>query len=129
MLGPVISVENAIAEYRKKLVENLELQKAHRGLEALAGTTAAAAPRALTLREIEDIGALSDAQKLVSTRVQEHTVTGGKLLAETGISFDRWCAIVGTLDAGRDPALEPQAADALVKRNLVQRTYRLRVKS
>jgi hypothetical protein len=129
LLGPVISVENAIAEYRKKLVENLELQKAHRGLEALAGTTAAAAPRALTLREIEDIGALSDAQKLVSTRVQEHTVTGGKLLAETGISFDRWCAIVGTLDAGRDPALEPQEADALVKRNLVQRTYRLRVKS
>lgn len=129
LLGHVISVENAIAEYRKKLVENLELQKAHRGLEALARATGAAAPRALALKDVEDVGALSEAQKLVSTRVQEHTVTGGKLLAETGISFDRWCAIVGALDAGRDPALEPQEADALVKRNLVQRTYRLGVKS
>jgi len=129
LLGHVISVENAIAEYRKKLVENLEVQKAHRGLEALARATGAAAPRALTLKEVEDVGALSEAQKLVSTRVQEHTVAGGKLLAVTGISFDRWCAIVGALDAGRDPALEPQEADALVKRNLVQRTYRLGVKS
>lgn len=129
LLGHVISVENAIAEYRKKLVENLELQKANRGLEALARAMGAAAPRALSLKEVEDAGALAEAQKLVSTRVQEHTVAGGRLLAETGISFDRWCAIVGALDAGRDPSLEPQEADALVKRNLVQRTYRLGVKS
>ncbi|MBK9386453.1 MAG: hypothetical protein IPN34_16700 [Planctomycetes bacterium] len=129
LLGHVISVENAIAEYRKQLVANIELQKAHRGLEALARATGAAAPRSLTIKDVEEVGALSDAQKLVSTRVQEQTVAGGKLLAETGISFDRWCAIVGALDAGRDPALEPQEADALVKRNLVQRTYRLGVKS
>jgi hypothetical protein len=129
LLGHVISVENAIVEYRKKLLENTDLQKALRGVEALARATGASAPKALTLQDVEDVGAISEAQKLVSTRVQEHTVTGCKLLVETGISFDRWCAIVGALDAGRDPALEPQEADALVKRNLVQRTYRLGVKS
>ncbi|WP_434345633.1 hypothetical protein ACN6A1_27025 [Myxococcus virescens] len=129
LLGHVISVENAIAEYRKKLIEYAELQKTHRGLEALARATGASAPRALTLKEVEDIGALSDAQKLVSARVQEHTIAGGKLLTGTGITFDRWCVIVTALDSGRDPALEPQEADALVKRSLVQRTYRLGVKS
>lgn len=129
LLGHVISVENAIAEYRKKLVENAELQRAHRGLEALARATGASVPQALTIKGVEDVGALSEARRLVSARVQEHTVTGGKLLGDTGISFDRWCAIVGALDAGRDPALEPQEADALVKRSLLQRTYRLGVKS
>jgi hypothetical protein len=129
LLAHVISVENAIAEYRKRLLASAEMQKAHRGLEALASATGATAPRVLTLKDVEDVVALCEAQKLVSARVQELTVTGGKLLAGTSISFDRWCTIVDALDAGRDPALEPQEADALVKRNLVQRTYRLGVKA
>ena len=129
LLGHVITVENVMAEYRKKLIESVDLQKASRGLEALARATGVSVPQAVTIKDVEDVGALSDAQKLVSTRVQEHAVAGGKLLAETGISFDRWCTIVGALDAERDPALEPQEADALVKRSLLQRTYRLGVKS
>ncbi|MBL9076017.1 MAG: hypothetical protein JNL08_00855 [Planctomycetes bacterium] len=129
LLGHVMSVENVIAEYRKKLVENGELRKAHRGLEALARATGASAPRTFTLQEIEDIGSLCEAQKLLRTRVQEYAVAGGKLLGDTGVGFDRWCAIVAALDAERDPALEPQEAEALVRRNLVQRTYRLGVKS
>jgi len=128
LVGHVITVENSVAEYRKKLVENTALYKSHRGAEALARATGATAPRGLTLKEIEDIGSLSEALKLVGTRAQEHAATGDSLLADTGISFDRWCQIVSALDAGRDPALEPQEADALVSRNLVQRTYRLGVK-
>lgn len=128
LVGNVMSVENAITDYRKKLVANTDLHKAHRGVEALARATGATAPTGLTLQEIEDVGSLSDARKLVSIRAQEHADTGGSVLAGTGISFDRWCAIVAALDAGRDPALEPQEADALVSRNLVQRTYRLGVK-
>jgi len=128
LVGHVMSVENAIADYRKKLVANTDLHKAHRGVEALARATGATAPIGLTLQEIEDVGSLSDARKLVSIRAQEHADTGRSVLAGTGISFDRLCAIVAALDAGRDPALEPQEADALVSRNLVQRTYRLGVK-
>lgn len=129
LLGHVISVENAVAEYRKRLVEGAELQRAHRGLEALARATGTTNPRSLSIKDVEDVGSLAEAQKLITARVQEHTVAGGKLLSETGVSFDRWCAIVSALDAGRDPALEPQEADALVKRGFVQRTYRLGVKS
>jgi hypothetical protein len=128
LVGHVISVENSVAEYRKKLVENFDLQRAHRGVEALARATGAATHPGLTLKEIEDVGSLAEAQKLVRTCAQEHAVNGSSLLADTGISFDRWCAIVGALDAGHDPALEPQEADALVSRNIVQRTYRLGVK-
>ncbi|GEP02269.1 hypothetical protein [Methylobacterium oxalidis] len=128
LLGNVITIENAIAEYRRRLVESAELQKVHRGLEALAQATGAASPNPLSLKEVEDVGALAMAQKLERARVQESAVEGGKLLGDAGISFERWCAIVGALDAGHDPALEPQEAEALVKRNLVQRTYRLRLK-
>ena len=129
LLGHVISVENAVSEYRKRLVESAELQRAHRGLEALARATGTTSPRSLSIKDVEDVGSLAEAQKLITARVQEHTVAGSKLLGETGVSFDRWCAIVSALDAGRDPALEPQEADALVKRGFVQRTYRLGVKS
>ncbi|MGK3990746.1 hypothetical protein WME99_47310 [Sorangium sp. So ce136] len=129
LLSHVLSVENAISEYRKRLVESAELQKAQRGLDALARATGMASPKPLGIKEVEDAGALIQAQKLVSTRVQENTVAGGKLLGDAGISFDRWCAIVTALDAGRDPALEQQEADALVMRGLVQRTYRIGVRS
>jgi hypothetical protein len=129
LLGHVITVENAIAEYRKRLVESPALRTAHRGVEALARATGTAPPPAVTLKEVEDVGALAEARKLVTARLQEHAWAGGELLTGTGISFDRWCAIVGSLDAGHDPTLEPQEAEALVKRNLVQRTYRLGVKS
>ena len=128
LIGHIMSVENAIAEYRKKLLESAGLQKAHRGLQALALATGAAAPVAFSLKDVEEAGALFEGQKLVSSRIQNNTAAGDKMLANTGLSFDRWCAIALALDAGRDPALEPQEADALVKRNLVQRTYRLGVK-
>jgi hypothetical protein len=128
LVGHVMSVENAVTDYRKKLVANTDLHKAHRGVEALARAAGAVAPSGLTLQEIDDAGSLSEAGKLVTTRALDHADSGAALLAGTGISFDRWCAIVAALDSERDPALEPQEADALVRRNLVQRTYRLGVK-
>ena len=86
-------------------------------------------PYRLTLKDIEAAGALSTAAQRVQAAVHEASVMGSSRLSDTPVSFDRWCAIVRALDAGRDPALEPQEADALVKRNIVERTYRLGVKS
>ncbi|MCA9626896.1 MAG: hypothetical protein KC766_04500, partial [Myxococcales bacterium] len=74
-------------------------------------------------------GPIAEGQKLVGARLQETATAGGKVLDGTGVSFDRWCAIVATLDAGKEPAIEAQEADALVKRGLVQRTYRLGARS
>ena len=125
LLGHVLSVENAVAEYRKRLLESADLLRSHRGLEALASAAGTAAPKPLGIKDVEEVGALSEALKLVKARVHENTVSGGKVLGAAGVSFERWCVIVGALDAGRDPALEAQEADALVGRGLVQRTYRL----
>ena len=125
LLGHVLSVENAVAEYRKLLIESADLLRSQRGLEALAAADGSATPKTLSIKDVEDAGALSEAVKLVKARVHENTLSGEKLLGSTGVSFERWCAIVAALDAGRDPTLETQEADALVGRSLVQRTYRL----
>ncbi|MGT2430347.1 hypothetical protein ACU4HD_19530 [Cupriavidus basilensis] len=129
LLGHVLSVENAVTEYRKRLVVSPDLLRSQRGLDALASANGTTAPKPLGLKDVEDAGALTEAQKVVKTRVQEISVVAGKQLDGSGVSFDRWCAIVAALDAGHDPALEPQEADALVKRGLVQRTYRLGAQS
>lgn len=129
LLGHVLSVENAVAEYRKRLLENPNLVRSQRGLDALAIATGGTAPKPLGLKEIEGTGPLAEGQKLVGARLQETATTGGKVLDATGVSFDRWCAIVATLDAGKEPAIEAQEAEALVRRGLVQRTYRLGARS
>lgn len=129
LLGHVMSIENAIAEYRKTLVASVELQKAERGLEALVLANGTVSPKPISIKDVEEAGALTEAQKLVNVQIQQNAVAGGKLLGDAGVGFDRWCAIVAALDAGRDPALEQQEADALVKRGFVQRTYRLGARS
>lgn len=125
LLASVQSVENAVAEYRQRLLAAPNVQRAQRGLEALLNAAGFPSPAALTVKDLEVAGALSSAAKVVQGRVQECTVEGGKRLQSTGVSFDRWCNIVAALDAGRDPSLEAQEADALVARNLILRTYRL----
>ncbi len=128
LLGAILTVENAVAEYRRRLLEGQELLQSQRGLEALTRALGTTVMKPLGLKDIEDAGALIEAQKVVKARVQENSAAGGKLLGDGGMTFDRWCAIVTALDAGRDPALEPQEAEALVKRGLIQRTYRLGVR-
>jgi len=125
LLGNVLSVENTIAEYRQTLAASEDLQRSHRGSDALARASGGIAPRPLSTRDIEGAGALSEGLKLVNERVHDNAVSATATLAGTGVSFERWCAIVARLDAGRDPGLETQEADALVDRGLVQRTYRL----
>lgn len=125
LLGAVTTVENAVTEYRKGLVKNPDLLRSLRGLDALACALGRTEPKPLSIKDVEDAGALITAQALVKERIQDNNAAGEALLHGAGVSFDRWCAIVAALDVGSDPALEPQEADALVQRGLVQRTYRL----
>lgn len=125
LVGHVLTVENAITDYRRRLVERSDLQRAQRGVEALGVVTGRPTSRALGLKDIEDAGALVEAVKLVTGRIQKNAVSGSSQLTSTGVSFERWCAIVAALDAGRDPGLETQEAEALVRVGLVQRSYRL----
>ena len=125
LLGYVFSVENAVTDYQKCLVASPDLHRSQRGFEALASALGTTAPKPLGLKDIENAGALTEAQKLVQVRIQENSVAAHKQLDGAGVTFDRWCTIVAALDAGRDPTLEQQEAEELVKRGFVQRTYRL----
>jgi hypothetical protein len=125
LLGHVLTVENAVSEYRRRLAESQDLVRSQRGLEALAAALGTAAPKTFGIKDIEAAGALSDGIKVVKARVHENSVVGGRQLGTIGVSFERWCAVVAALDSERDPALEAQESDALVDRGLVQRTYRL----
>lgn len=125
LLGHVRSVENAVAAYRRQLLDAPNLARTHRGLEALAIASGKTPPKSLVIQDIEAAGALADAQKRVAEHLQKTEAEGGKRLDGSSVSFDRWCQVVEALDGDRDPSLEPQEADALVKRGLVQRTYRL----
>ncbi|ALJ34260.1 hypothetical protein D9623_00370 [Azospirillum brasilense] len=125
LLSSVITVENAVTEYRKRLLEDPQLFWSQRSREALAHALGVAGPKPLTFTDIEDAGSLVAAQALVKAHTQGNSAEGEALLHGAGVSFDRWCAIVAALDDGRDPDLALQEADALVRRGLIQRTYRL----
>ncbi|MGY0780583.1 hypothetical protein ACW7BC_22070 [Azospirillum argentinense] len=125
LLSSVITVENAVTEYRKRLLEDPQLFRSQRSREALAHALGVAGPKPLTFTDIEDAGSLVAAQALVKAHTQGNSAEGEALLHGAGVSFDRWCAIVAALDDGRDPDLALQEADALVRRGLIQRTYRL----
>lgn len=125
LLGQVLSVENAISTYRCNLLENPTLVLAQRGLDALAIASGTPPSTPIGINDIDDAGPLSAAQDLVRTRLHQASLDGGHLLEGTGVSFDRWCAIVSAVDAGLDPGIEPQESEALVNRGFLQRTYKL----
>jgi uncharacterized protein YukE len=103
LVANVQSLENAVTEYRQRLLATSSLQAAYRGLEALAVACGDSPPYRLTLKDIEAAGALSTAAQRVQAAVHEASVMGSSRLSDTPVSFDRWCAIVRALDAGRDP--------------------------
>jgi hypothetical protein len=125
LLGQVLTVENAISTHRCDLLEYPTLVQAQRGLEALAIASGTPPSSPLGIKDIEDSEQLSAAQVLVRSRIHQASLDGGHLLEGTGVSFDRWCAIVSALDAGLDPGIEPQESEALVNRGFLQRAYKL----
>ena len=129
LLASIQSVENAASEYRQRLLDSPNLQKAQRGLEALALVAGDPAQHPLTAKDLEAAGALSSALQLVRRATHDAAVSGASRLSGTAVSFERWSAVVAALDGGRDPGLEAQEAEALVARGFIQRTYRLGVRA
>ena len=125
LVGQLMTLENAVRDYQGRLLEDARLHRVQRGLEALAQASMTQAPPAVTPKDIEVASSLAAAVKLVQDRMHAGAAEGGKLIGATGLTFDRWCEIVAKLDSTEDPRLEPQEAEALVRRGLVERTYRL----
>jgi hypothetical protein len=129
LLAAIQSVENVVTEYRQRLLASAELQKAQRGIEALSLAVGDPSPRQLTAKDLELAGALSSAVQNVQKAIHDAASSGAHRLFGTGISFERWGAVVFALDAGRDPELETQEAASLVDGGFIQRTYRLGVRA
>lgn len=123
--GQVLSLENAVKAYRKNLLNDTSVQSIEHGLNALLQITGTTPRKSLDLPELEAAGSLKAAIALVEERRREGVTVAEKILAQTGVSFDRWQRVVADIEQGRDPQLEPQEADNLVARGLLIRTYRL----
>ena len=125
LLGPVITVENTVSDYRQRLAEKAELVRAYQGLVVLTRIKKKDSPQQIGVKEIEAAGTLAEGQKLVQNNIVKYRTNGDGIISATGVSFDRWCKIANALESDRDPEMDPKEAESLVMHGFVRRSYRL----
>jgi len=124
LAGHVLTFENAITGYRKRLLETKDLQSIERGLSALLLDQGKPQRKTLDLPELEAAGSLKAGKGTLDFR-SEWVQAGNALLSGAAVSFERWQRVVAEIDAGRDPHLDPAEAESLASRGFIRRTYRL----
>lgn len=125
LVANVMSVENAVADYRQRLLKTPMLHKTHRGVTAIDDAKGRPATNGLTSQAIENAGPLKAAKQMVVDTVRGFEAVMERDLAPAGVSAARWIEIVGDVDGNRDPAIEAPEADGLVREGLMRRTYQL----
>jgi hypothetical protein len=123
--GHVLTLENSITDYHKRLLEMRDVREIETGLNALLRVTNQPERRALTLQELQSTESLCAALALVEERRTAWVNQGNEILDGAGVTFDRWRRIMADLEAGRDPEISNAEADGLVNRGFLHRTYRL----
>ena len=125
LTGTVHTLENAIAAYYKFLLDDINLQASEQGLNALLKIKKQPPYQFLTLNSLETVGNLQKAIAFKEKHYKECRERTEELLKGTGISGDRWQAIVKAIEAAEDPKLDPEEAENLVNKGFLVRTYRL----
>ncbi|MBD1999298.1 hypothetical protein H6G00_22245 [Leptolyngbya sp. FACHB-541] len=125
LLGYAATLENAITGYLKSLLGNPDVISIEKGLNSLLQVQGKPSRKELDLPELEAAGSLQAAIEKIEERRGKWVQEGNRLLASSGITFERWRRIVEALNAERDPQLEPEEAEKLVNARLLVRTYRL----
>jgi len=123
--GNLITLGNVVSDYLRRLLEGAELLRTERGVNALLEACGKAVLPTLVFADLEGLHSLRSALERVQEQVRARLEIGNRELAGTCVTCQRWCGVVEALDAGRDPTLDPPEAEDLVRRNLVERTYRL----
>jgi hypothetical protein len=123
--GHVMTLENSITDYLKRLLELRDVQEIEAGLNAMLRVKKQPERKGLTLHDLQSTGSLRAALALVEERRTEWVSDGNKMLNGAGVTFDRWRRVVADLRAGRDPEINSIEADGLVDRGFLRRTYRL----
>lgn len=125
LAGHVQTLENAAADYRRRLLNAPDIHNIERGLNALLRANGEPERKPLDMPELEAAGSLRAALEKRDERRTQWVQRGEELLEGTGISFTRWQRIVEDLEVGRDPQLEAETDQKLVARGFLVRTYRL----
>jgi hypothetical protein len=125
LAGHVQTLENAAADYRRRLLNAPDIRSIERGLNALLRANGEPERKPLDMPELEAAGSLRAAVEKRDERRSEWARRGEELLQGTGVSFERWQRIVDDLEAGRDPRLEAELDRNLVARGFLVRTYKL----
>jgi hypothetical protein len=123
--GQVLTLENAISGFRKRLLETPDLRYIETAFNALLKTQGKTSRPSLTLIDLERAGSLRAAVALLDERRVQWVEEGEALLAPVGVSFTTWQMLAEALEAGSDPNLDVQQAERLVDAGLLRRTYRL----
>jgi hypothetical protein len=125
LAGQIQTVENAIADYRRKLLENSKLSDSFSAINALYRSQRKNQVAEVTLATLEKQDSLKKCVQFIQACLAAWKKAGDKLLSETDVSFDRWTHVVGAIGAGAKLDLEPKEADSLVSHGFLRRTYSL----
>lgn len=123
--GQVLTLENAVAGYRRGLLGHADLSEAEVALNALLRARKEPARPLLGLPDVERAGPLREAARLVAERRTAWAETGEQLLDGTGVSFPEWRELVRRVAEGREPGLAPDILNRLVERGYLRRIYTL----
>jgi hypothetical protein len=125
LAGQIQTVENTIADYRRKLLENTHLRDSFSAINAINRAKRKEQVAEVTLATLEKQDSLKKCVQLIQGCLAAWKKEGDKRLKEAGITFDRWSHVVGSIESGAEIDLEPKEADLLVNHGFLRRTYSL----
>lgn len=123
--GFIATLDNKVADYLKRLMQNSDLQQVAVALNALRKTRGLAPHKPIDYSEMEAAGSLKLAKKLVEERQISWVEEGEGILKTAGVSFTRWKGIVQAVNCNRDPELSDSEAAQLLSANFLRRSYTL----
>jgi hypothetical protein len=125
LAGQIQTVENTIAGYRRKLLENPKLRDAFSAINALKRAKNKKQIVEVTLATLEKQDSLRQCVQFIQECLATWNKDGNALLNDTKVSFDRWALVVGAIESGLEFELEAKEADLLVNHGFLRRTYSL----
>jgi hypothetical protein len=125
LAGHVLTLENTTGAYLRRLADSGESGHVIDALNALLAARGKPAEAPPELAELERAGSLAAAAALVESRRRSWVEQGEAILGATGVSFQRWTAVVTAIRARREPDLTAEQAERLVVAGFLRRTYSL----
>lgn len=119
--GQVTTLANSIADYRQKLVHKSQINRIQEALNPLRRVKKLPPWSDFGPKDLDAAPALKAAAALVTQREEELEKEGTELLADSGVTFDRWKVIFAALDADTDTGISSDEEKALLDRGFLRK--------